>query len=51
MLSVPFWLLGAATSVQLLPGIPVSAFAFLCPGLAAVILVYEKSKGAGVREC
>ena len=50
MLSVPFLLLGAATSLQLLAGIPVSAFAFVCPGMAAAILVYEESKSAGVLE-
>jgi membrane protease YdiL (CAAX protease family) len=50
VVSIPFWLLGATTSVQLRPGIPVSAFAFVCPGLAAMIRKYEESKGAGVRE-
>ncbi len=50
VLSVPFLLLGATTSLQLLPGIPVSAFAFVCPGIAAAILVYEESKSAGVRD-
>ena len=48
MLSVPFWLLGAATSLQLLAGIPVSAFMFVCPGMAAAILVHQESKSAGV---
>ena len=43
-LSVPFFLLGVATSLQLLAGIPVSAFAFVCPGLAAAILVYEERR-------
>ena len=50
MLSVPFFLLGAATSLQLLAGIPVSALVFVCPGMAAAILAYEESKSAGVRE-
>jgi uncharacterized protein len=50
VLSIPFLLLGATTGVQVLPGIPVSAFAFVCPGLAAAIRVYEESKGTGVRE-
>ena len=50
VISIPFWLLGATTSVQLLPGIPVSAFAFVCPGLAAMICTYGESKSAGVRE-
>jgi uncharacterized protein len=50
MLSVPFFLVGATTGLQLLPGIPVSAFACVCPGMAAAILVYEESKSAGVRD-
>jgi membrane protease YdiL (CAAX protease family) len=48
--SIPFFLLGATTDFRLLPGIPVSAFAFVCPGLAAAILVYEERKSAGVRD-
>ncbi len=50
MLSVPFLLLGATTGLQLLPGIPLSAFAFGCPGMAAAILVYEERRCVGVRE-
>ncbi len=49
-LSAPFLLLGSATSLHLLSGIPVSAFVFVCPGMAAAILVYEESKSAGVRD-
>jgi membrane protease YdiL (CAAX protease family) len=49
-LSIPFLLLGATTELQLLPGIPLSAFAFVCPGLAAAICVYIESKRTGVRE-
>ena len=44
MLSIPFLVLGAATRVQLLAGIPVSALMFVCPGIAAAILVYEESE-------
>jgi hypothetical protein len=50
VVSIPFLLLGASTGVQPLPGIPVSAFAFVCPGLAAAIRGYEEGKGAGGRE-
>jgi hypothetical protein len=49
VVSIPFLLLGATTDFQLLPGIPVSAFAFVCPGLAAAILVYGESLCTGVR--
>lgn len=49
-LSIPFWLVGAVTGLQLLPGIPVSALAFVCPAMAAVILVYRENKAAGMVE-
>jgi uncharacterized protein len=49
VLSVPFWVIGAMTGLQLLPGIPVAALAFVCPGLAAVIHVYHESRAAGVK--
>ena len=47
-LSVPFWLAGAWTSLQLLPGLPVSALMFLCPVTAALILVYREGRTAGM---
>ena len=47
-LSVPFWLAGAVMSLRLLPGIPVSALMFVCPGTAALILVYRKNRLEGV---
>ena len=40
-LSVPFWLLGAVTDLQLLPGLPMSALALFCPVTAAAILVHR----------
>ena len=49
-LSVPFWLLGAATDVQLLPGLPMSALALFCPVMAAAILLYRENGTAGVIE-
>jgi uncharacterized protein len=49
-LSLPFLLAGALTSFQLLPGIPVSGFAVLCPVTAAAILVYRENKSAGVKK-
>jgi hypothetical protein len=30
-LSLPFWLAGTLTSLQLLPALPISALMFLCP--------------------
>lgn len=47
-LSVPFWLLGAVTDLQLLPGLPMSALALFCPVTAAAILLYRENGTAGV---
>ena len=49
-LSIPFWLAGASTALQLLPGLPVSSLMFICPVTAALILVYRENKTAGVTE-
>jgi membrane protease YdiL (CAAX protease family) len=49
-LSVPFWLIGAVTRLQLLPGLPVSSLMAFCPLMAASILVYREHKTAGVIE-
>lgn len=46
-LIVPFWVLGTATGLQVLPGLPVAGFAFVCPAAAAMILVYRDSRFAG----
>ena len=45
-LSVPFALLGSVSSVQLSPGIPLSALGFICPVTAALILTYRKHGAA-----
>ena len=49
-LSIPFWLMGAATDFQLMPGLSASALAAFCPMAAALILVYRESKADGVTE-
>jgi uncharacterized protein len=49
-LSVPFWLMGAATDFQLMPGLSASALMAFCPMAAAVILVYRENKADGVTE-
>jgi hypothetical protein len=49
-LAIPFWLAGALTDFQLLPGLPVSAAMAVCPMLAASILVHRQRGSAGVRE-
>jgi len=48
--SIPFWLIGAVTGLQLLPGIPVSSLMVLSPMTAALILVHGENKTAGVIE-
>lgn len=48
-LTIPFWVVGAATGVQLLPGLPVAALAAVCPGLAAVILAYRENGAQGAQ--
>lgn len=40
-LSIPFWILGAATGIQLLPGLPIGALMVLAPAGAALLLVYR----------
>jgi uncharacterized protein len=47
-LSVPFWVIGAVTGLQLLPGVPVAALMFVCPAAAAIIFVYRENHAAGV---
>jgi uncharacterized protein len=49
-LSVPFWLMGAATDFQLMPGLPASALMAFCPMGAAVILDYRENKTDGMTE-
>ncbi len=47
VLAVPFWVAGAMTRFQLLPGLPVAALAFICPGLAALILAWRENGTTG----
>jgi membrane protease YdiL (CAAX protease family) len=47
-LSVPFALLGSATRLQLMPGIPISALGFVCPAMAAAILSVRERGRRGV---
>jgi uncharacterized protein len=49
VLTIPFLGFGAVTGLQLLPGIPIAALAFVCPGLAAVILVAQERRTTGVK--
>lgn len=47
-LSVPFWLIGFATGIQLLPGLPIAALAAMLPAVAALILIYRMDGRTGM---
>lgn len=47
--SIPFWLLGAGTGAFLLPGLPIAALEFICPVLAALVLVFRSQGSTGAR--
>jgi hypothetical protein len=49
-LSVPFWVVGAVTDLQLMPGLSVSALMAFCPMVAAAILVYREDRLESVAE-
>jgi hypothetical protein len=49
VLTVPFLALGALGDAQIVPGVPLAGFAFLCPVAAAVICVSRERGAAGVR--
>ena len=49
-LSIPFWLAGAMSDLQLMPGLSVSALMAFCPMAAALILVHREGGGARVAE-
>lgn len=48
--SIPFWVLGGLTGIQLLPGLPIDAFMVVCPVLAALVLVYRENGKRGMIE-
>jgi membrane protease YdiL (CAAX protease family) len=49
VLSLPMWLLGASTQVQLLPGLPISALAVFVPVTAAAIMRFREEGFSGVQ--
>jgi membrane protease YdiL (CAAX protease family) len=49
LVTTPFWAAGAATGVQLLPGLPVAALAVICPGMAAFGLSWRLGGVIGCR--
>jgi uncharacterized protein len=44
-LSLPIWLLGSQAGITLMPGIPLAALTFVCPGVAALLLEW-RAEGA-----
>jgi len=46
-LAIPFWAYGAIAGGELMPGLPVAALWFVCPGLAAMLLSYRERGLAG----
>jgi uncharacterized protein len=48
-ISIPFWLIGAVSGLQLLPGLPLAALAAVCPGTAALVLTYREKGWPGVK--
>jgi hypothetical protein len=47
-LSAPFYLVGAMTTFQIIPGVPLSGFVFVCPAIAAIFLILRENGKAGV---
>jgi len=48
VLSIPFWLLGAFADREVMPGLPVSSFAWVVPVIAASVLVRREGGRDGV---
>ena len=48
--AIPFYIAGAVTNYQLLPGVPLSGLGVLCPVGAAAILVYYRKGISGVKQ-
>ncbi len=49
LLSAPFWALGFWWDIELLPGLPVSAFMVVCPTAAAALMVLREGGATAVR--
>ena len=48
LFSIPFWLLGGISDLQLMPGLSISALAAFAPMAAALVLVRRDQKSAGM---
>lgn len=47
--TIPFWVIGGVAGFQLLPGIPIDGLAFICPGLAALVLTFKEEGKSGAK--
>ncbi len=47
-LSIPFWMIGGVTDLQLMPGLSVGVLMAFCPMAAALILVHREDRAAGM---
>lgn len=47
-LSLPIWVIGGLTGLQLLPGLPLGALMTFCPVMAALIVIFRERRFAGV---
>lgn len=43
LLTIPIYILGFVTEIELLPGLPISSLASFCPALAAMLLRYKEA--------
>jgi membrane protease YdiL (CAAX protease family) len=48
VLSFPFWLIGAVSGLQLVPGLPASSLSAFSPVMAAAMLAYRENRAEGV---
>jgi uncharacterized protein len=48
-LALPFWIFGGRSDHQLMPGLPMAALMFVCPGLAALMLVGREQGPKGIK--
>lgn len=48
-LTIPFWIIGRAGGVALMPGLPIAALAVICPATAALILSWRLTGVASAR--
>ncbi|MFD2348664.1 CPBP family intramembrane glutamic endopeptidase [Nonomuraea ferruginea] len=49
LFSVPFVVVGSLSGAQIVPGVPLSGLAFVCPALAAAVLVHREGGMDGVQ--